>query len=231
MTKKTIFIIILAIILLGLGLVLAGKDSRQNTELENINQTENENELSKRETLIGEGSLKDLLLRRENLECTIAYEDSEASGQIVNGTYFTSQSRLRGDFIMNDSGMEVVSSMIMVDNTLYTWSEIEGEKYGMKIDLSTTESVGVETKPDTREPVPLDDKVKYDCRAWNDVDGSIFEPPTDIIFSDYGSLIGTGMEFGTIYEEGSGAASSCAVCRQIPAGANRDECLVTFSCE
>ena len=49
-------------------------------------------------------------------------------------------------------------------------------------------------------PVALDQSVDYDCKPWNKVDGSVFEPPTDVIFRDFGSVINTGMEYGNIYE-------------------------------
>ncbi|MEZ4195230.1 MAG: hypothetical protein R3B53_02420 [Candidatus Paceibacterota bacterium] len=123
----------------------------------------------------GNDTLRSLLSRAEDLECTIAYTN-ETSGQAVEGTYFTSQGKMRGDFIVPGPSGEMVSSMIMRDQTMYSWTEIEGETYGMKIDLATMESQKTTgTGPDTREPVPLDEAVNYSCKAWENVDGSILK--------------------------------------------------------
>lgn len=178
--------------------------------------------------VIGQGTLGDLLALAQNLECTIDYQKDV----VVSGTYFTSQGKMRGDFVVPSDQGEIISSLIMRDNTMYTWSEINGQKYGMQFDLAEL-AVAKETgkAPETREPVPIDAAVNYDCKPWVQVDGSIFEPPSDIIFQDFSNILNQGMEFGTIYEETNGAASQCELCAKVPAGEGRDECMAAFSCQ
>lgn len=145
----------------------------------------------------GEATLRELLEQTRSLECTIAYEPT--IDEVVRGSYFVADGQLRGDFISLTDGVEVVSSMILSGNDLYTWSEVYGERYGMKVDISTV-NFGAENMPDTREPVPLDVSISYDCLAWPDVDSSIFIPPGDVLFQEYSELMERGLESATVFE-------------------------------
>lgn len=186
--------------------------------------------------LQGTDTLQSLLSRAQSLECQITYEDTEINTS-VSGTYFVSEGRLRGDFVSQVEGMEVVSSMILVDEQFYTWSEVLGERYGMRIDLTKT-TLGAEDQPDTREPVPLDAPVTYECQLWLNVDASVFVPPGDILWQDYGALMERGMEAPVLFEDGStptsmtipGAGDPCSLCLQVPAGPGQAECLANFDC-
>jgi len=179
----------------------------------------------------GTGTLESLMARGANLECNITYTP-EGGAEDISGTYFTSQGKVRGDFIVASNNTDIVSSIIMRDEKLYSWSEIDGEKYGMLIDLKAMEAQKLNGEvPDTKEPVPLDSPVKYECKAWTSLDGSIFEPPTDIVFRDFSNIMDAGMEFGNIYEESGSAEDQCALCARVPAGEGRDSCNVAFSCQ
>ena len=149
------------------------------------------------EAMQGSGSLRALLARTRPLECAITYQADSMTE--VTGTYFVSDGRLRGDFVTKYDDMEIVSHMIMADQVFYTWSEVMGERYGMRIDLHQVQ-LGAEGQPDTREPVPLDAVVVYDCRAWPNVDASVFAPPGDILWQDYSAIIERGMEAPVLYE-------------------------------
>lgn len=144
----------------------------------------------------GAGSLRSLQLLGVDLECAIVHEDSE-QGTAVEGTYFVSDGDMRGDFLTEspDLSGQVLSSMIVTDSVMYIWSEIEGESYGMKVDLAAAE----ESSMHTQEAVPLDANVQYDCKPWKNVDRTVFEPPADVLFQDMNDLIPAGMEYGTIY--------------------------------
>ena len=183
--------------------------------------------------LSGRGSLQELMARGESLECTIEYTPEAPDEASVEGTYFVSQERMRGDFLTSTDGEEYLASMIVTDDTLYTWSEVEGETYGMQIDLSTFEETANETddQPDTREPVPMDEDVRYDCKTWSNVDATVFVPPADITFIDYSDVLQGGMEYGTVYEEAGESADQCASCEQIPDAAAREQCLTALGCE
>jgi hypothetical protein len=189
---------------------------------EKVNQVENPTS--------GTATMSDLMARGENLECTISYYSDANAKTPTTGTYFTSRGRTRGDFLIPEMGQGAVSSMIMRDETMYSWTVIEDEKYGMKISMKDLEASKTEDKtPDAREVVPLEAKVDYNCKVWNPVDGSIFEIPNDIIFQDFGDLMNTGMDFGNVYEGADTPTNQCSLCDQIE-GEAKAQCKAAFSC-
>lgn len=147
----------------------------------------------------GTGTLESLRLLGDDVECTIAYvlEDGE---QPAEGTFFASEGKIRGDFLVPSPDLvgQNLSSMILDGQTMYTWTEIDGEAYGVKINLTDFVNNGV----DTYEPVSMDAEVSYECKPWLTVDDSVFVPPTDVLFQDMSLLLKSGMEYGTVYEEG-----------------------------
>ena len=201
MTKSTKIIIGVLVLIIFLSVLFFVKNNNDDTgEI----STENESsEIEVRPTAVtGKGSLDELLKRNENLECLIIYKDNPASSEMIEGTYYTSNGKMRGDFISMHNGQEILSSMIIKDNTFYSWSVIDGQKFGMKASVDQLEaSSSNSAKPRADNgPVALDQAVDYDCKPWNKVDGSVFELPSDVIFRDFGAVINTGMEYGNIYE-------------------------------
>lgn len=147
----------------------------------------------------GTGTLEELMALGEDIECNITYQ-TEDSEEPIEGTYFVSDGEMRGDFLTPtpDLSGQMLSSMIMTDSMMYIWSEIEGETYGMKMDLSVLD----EEEAQRNEPVALDEDVEYNCTEWENVDRTVFLPPEDVLFQDFGSTLNGAMEYGTIYEEG-----------------------------
>jgi hypothetical protein len=147
----------------------------------------------------GVGTLDYLRLLNEDLECTIVYEPQEGQ-ESVEGTYFVNDGRMRGGFLTAapDLSGQILSSMIIADSTIYVWSEINGENYGIQMPLTALQD---ETQV-TNEPIELDADVTYDCAVWENVDNTVFLPPTDVLFQDLESLMNVGMEYSTVYPEG-----------------------------
>jgi hypothetical protein len=145
----------------------------------------------------GVGTLATLLSRNTNLECSLTYQPNDFEGA-VTGSYFVSDGKVRGDFIVPapELGGTVITSMIMLADVTYIWSEINGQLFGTK--TTHVAQDGIETSINT--PVPTDADVKYICKPWAGLDNSVFEPPTDVIFQDTAKLMEAGMEYGTIYE-------------------------------
>ena len=162
--------------------------------------TDSKDKSSKLEPFSGAGSLQSLAQKGQNLECTIKYNNKDAS-TTVEGTYFTNQGDIRADMLTDspDLNGKILSSMIIKDNTMYVWSEIEGQKYGVKTDLEQLKTKSVKNTG----PVSLQEKVNYECRPWPQVDRTVFDPPSDVLFNDANELIKAGMEDGTIYKEQS----------------------------
>jgi hypothetical protein len=159
-------------------------------------ETQSNNEAQEFE-LNGFGTMYDLLAREQNLECQITTIDNSA---VSEGTFFVADQKIRGDFMAETPDMEgsSVSSVIIADNTMFVWTEIDGELYGVKSQMQTA----TEAEVQTQEPVSLDERVKYSCQNWKPVDQSIFVPPGDVMFQDLSEILQGGLEYGTIYEEG-----------------------------
>jgi hypothetical protein len=150
-----------------------------------------------KELTSGTDSLLGLSTQGKDLECQIRFEQGGTEDPI-EGTFFTSQGKLRGDFIVPapEFGGVVVSSMILDTDMLFVWSDINGEVLGFKSDR-TTQDVSIKTK----EPVPLETPVQYSCGEWSALDMSVFVPPATITFTDVEASLEEGMEYGTILSE------------------------------
>lgn len=178
----------------------------------------------------GKGSLTSLLALAKNLECTISYIAS-TSEPAIEGSYFVSDGKMRGDFVIPNEGNDIVSSLIVVNDMLYSWSMIDGQSYGMKMSLAESQKVkNDDNAPDSNEAVPLEADVDYTCKPWLIVDGSIFEPPSDVLFKEYDSAVQRGMEDGMIYSQSSTTQTPCGLCEQVPAGESKDQCKRNFKC-
>ena len=236
MKKVLIGSIVIALAVAGIAVMMllsnAPKEVKDGAVVDTATTTEKAPEVGA--PITGSDTMTALMARGENLECSVSYYSDEAAKAPTTGTFFTSRGRLRGDFLIPDMGPDAVSSMIMRDETMYSWTVVEGEKYGMKISMKDLEaSKTTEKTPEAREVVPLEAKVDYDCKVWSPVDGSVFETPNDVIFQDFNNVMNAGMDFGTVYEGGVGASASvnqCAMCDQIE-GEGKAQCKAMFSCQ
>ncbi len=144
----------------------------------------------------GVDTLASLQAQGKDLECQVVYEHA-GQGSPTEGTYFTSNGNVRGDFVVPspDFGSTIVSSMIVGGSSMYVWSKIGDDTFGFKSDISN------EAEIDSNEPVPLDAQVKFTCAEWENVDGSVFVPPADVTFKDLGAVMEAGMEYGVLEGE------------------------------
>jgi hypothetical protein len=193
MKSVVIFLLVIAIITGGFAYVsLFSQPTRVVEEARDVKPFESTKEPEL--PLSGVGSLTALQLRDANLECQITYAPDESKAATV-GNYFVSRGKIRGDFIMMapELGNEVVSSIIVDSTNTYYWSVIDGSSFGLKMPNDTGAEVQAAEK---REPVPMDANVRYVCTPWPIVDNSIFVPPTNVTFQDFGALMQAGMEYG-----------------------------------
>lgn len=215
----------------ALYLLFSGAPKEDMTTIVPAEQPVVQKEETKVEPTAGVGTLSALLSLGQNLECSITYAASAIDQTETQGTYFTSAGKMRGDFVVSSNGQDTVSSLIMRDGMMYSWTEIEGASYGMKITLAELEaSKNTQGAPVAQEVVPLEAEVEYNCKPWTVLDNSIFEPPTDILFRDFGEVVNTGMEFGTMYEGGESQSSQCAACEALT-GSQKNQCREMLSCE
>ncbi|MCA9357113.1 hypothetical protein H6784_00100 [Candidatus Nomurabacteria bacterium] len=173
---------------------------------EDVSQADDKQALSQvektkaKEPFSGAGTMDSLKLLGEDLECSISYVPTEGEKE-VEGTYFVSEGKIRGDFLVPSPDLEgtILSSMIMDQTYFYSWTEIDDQMYGAKVAI-------VDMKKDennTSQSVTLDTEVKYNCKLWENVDDSVFLPPSTVLFRDMNETMKAGMEYGTTYEEGA----------------------------
>jgi len=144
-------------------------------------------------------SYSDLIGFTGDLECQVNINQpgQDIAGSI-EGTLFVSGGNLRTDLLMEDSEFGVyAASVIVLPDFTYSWSQIEGQTYGVKMETPPPSTIPVET---SSSPA-FSDVAEYDCKVWESVDGSVFTPPSAVLFRDEAELEATGMEYGTIYEE------------------------------
>jgi len=163
------------------------------------NDSENEIDLETRDAFSGAGSIRSLYQRGDSIECQITYIPNAVEAEIT-GNIFTADGRVRGDFVVPSPDMngQTVASLIFDTSTLYIWSDIDGETFGVKQPQTSFTGFG-----DSAAAIDYDTEVQYNCLTWPMVDNTIFEPPTNVLFSDI-QEINANMEFGTLFEDENG---------------------------
>lgn len=156
-------------------------------------------EPEERDQFSGSGSIRELYERGGSIECQITYIPNPLEAEIT-GNIFTADGRVRGDFVVPapDLNGQTVASIIYDQPTLYIWSEIDGETFGVQQTQDSFSGLG-----DTAAAIDYDTEVQYNCLTWPRVDNTIFEPPTNVLFSDTAET-DANMEFGTLFEDENG---------------------------
>ena len=153
---------------------------------------------NERTAFSGESSLASLLARGDSIECAITHIPNPLEAEIT-GNIFTNVGQLRGDFIVPtpDLAGQMVTSIIIAEDTIWQWTDIDGELVGSKqpanFDTPTLERLV--------PPVGFATIVQYDCLTWPRVDRTVFEAPTQILFTDVASA---SFEEGIIFLENEG---------------------------
>ena len=165
-----------------------------------------------------QSSLKDLLAKGIAQKCTFS---DKLEGSDISGVMYMANSRMRGDFNSVISDKTLTSHMILKDNTSYTWQAGENSGYMMKNDPEKTAETNEETPEQAFDP---DKVVDYKCSAWI-VDNSLFDPPSDVKFSDFSSM----MEKPTGQTPGKTTPDACSTCDNL-SGEAKSQCLSVFKC-
>lgn len=152
-------------------------------------------------------------------KCEVTFnQDGNAQ---TKGSTFVGNGKMRGDYTSTVAGKTIVSHMIMVDQTVYTWMDGQTTGFKMKADQETTSP----TQGQTAKPVDLEQKVDYVCENWHE-DPSQFTPPTSVTFSDFSDMIPK-----SIQPTGSnGQPAACSACDQAPAEA-KAQCKAALGCK
>lgn len=189
--KTKIIVIGLLLLVMVIGLwALQSVSVRIQTEQQPREQSTSEIEGLVKEPQSGVGTLAELSEREGPLECSFFYRGSDLT-EPIEGTFFLRNGRVRADFLQEDESLgQIVTSYVLWDEALFVWSDIQGEMYGVQVDLASESSV------ETPLPIPRDETVRYSCQDWVRIDDSVFEVPGTVLFKDASNA---SIEYGTIY--------------------------------
>lgn len=135
------------------------------------------------EKLSGQDTLLRLLGLGKTLECSFQFKDDVHKSE---GTGFFDGSKMRVDTMYTaTSGDIFTSNMISDGQTLYVWSDTETGKFALKMPATTSRA---NSEADSDTSLDPNTTVWYTCQPWS-VDGSVFEPPSEITFMDMTSLM------------------------------------------
>ena len=153
-------------------------------------------DLNDRQEIIGSETIDALRARGDALECLITYIENPLEPEIT-GTIFTDGGNLRGDFVVPTPDLtgQMVTSVVVDTSTVYQWTDINGEVIGSKQPRTND----ADTLARLIAPIGLNRDVQHNCLTWPNVDRTVFNPPSDILFTEANK---TPEETGTLYEEG-----------------------------
>lgn len=177
-------------------------------------------------------SLKDIMALGRSMKCTFEY--SSADTGMTSGTSYVSGKNVRTDYTITDTENKTTNGgMIMLDSTMYTWTNQEKKGVKMTITEEMQDSVQEEIQ-DTEwnnQYMSPDEELDYNCTAWNE-DPSIFAPPADIEFMDLSEQMKVFEDLQkSMGSDGTTSpAASCAVCDSMPEEAAA-ACRSSLNCE
>lgn len=166
------------------------------------------------------GSAKDLIARGEKLECTFSYDSESAD---TSGTMFFADGKMRGNFLMETTGQQPVTSSIIQDGTnMYSW--IDGMTTGTKVALATLEDAAASANLNVNASVDtetLDQDYNFSCDSWRP-DTTVFTPPSDVTFTDFSATVQSITNQGNV--------NACSACDLVPDATAKEECRTQLGC-
>lgn len=167
----------------------------------------------------GPTTLKSLLALGQNQKCTYEFTD-DITGN-TQGTIYISGGKMRSDYTFTArDGQNYQGSTINDSTYIYSWSTVSNQ--GSKFAINETESV--ESNDKTTKGVNPDEELNYKCGPWA-ADSSVFNPPSNIQFTDSTSMM------QQIDEQGSGMKTSqCSTCENLE-GEAQSSCKQALNCE
>lgn len=164
-------------------------------------------------------NLKDLISKGIAQTCT--FESNESKG-----TVYVSGTKVREDFEITLDKEVMKSHVIVMDNTIYNWSD--GQKTGIKMAFDPKATpIAVESPSEgSNEKFDANTNMDYKCSAWLPDSGK-FSLPTDVTFTsfDIPSQVAPAAK-----EPASGSTNSqCSYCDNLT-GSDKAQCLTALKC-
>lgn len=166
------------------------------------------------------GSLKDLMTKGEDAQCTWSSGSDVAKS---SGTVYVNGNKFYQEFSTTQGELGEIKSYILNDGEwVYQWNSMS--KMGTKMQASEVKKmaddaqknspIDMDIKPNEegRRNIDLNNKVDYNCQKWN-VDASKFVLPSDIQFNDLSQMLNNMPKA----IDGQTKIDVCQMCDKLPA--------------
>lgn len=169
------------------------------------------------------------LVNLNSQQCAYTFsKDGISSNGIV---YISNNKQFYGEFETADENGTYNSRMLYMPDHVYIWDPDTNEGFKMpnkEADLSGMDFNEYESTPQIDYSANYD----FDCSHWG-VDNSKLTPPSDVTFSDIGSMMNdAGMPEnieGMMEDDAVPSGDVCAACDQVPQE-DRASCLAALGC-
>ncbi len=159
-------------------------------------------------------NLKSLIAKGVAQSCTYTNEGMSASVYISGG-------KVREDFDVTVDDKVMKSHVIVMDNTIYSWSD--GQTMGMKMSYDPNATAPPEAvSSDSSESFDANADMDYKCSAWV-VDNSKFTLPSNVTFSAFTAPVVPAQDTS------EGSSAQCSYCESLT-GDDKTQCLTALKC-
>lgn len=184
MTKRNIFIIIGAVLLLilsAIAFVYVNQSSSNNNETKTKDGTAKTSKASKKASFSTIAESKDLQ------ECTFEYtgKSGEGNGKMYNDGNGNARMEMN---LTTSKGNTGTSNQIIKEEKVYSWFDTGSHTIGMVMDVKKIEENQQTTSESTTGPAP-NESFSMTCKDWT-VDDTKFEVPASVNFIDPQSMTG-----------------------------------------
>jgi hypothetical protein len=161
-------------------------------------------------------SLKDLISKGIAQSCTFSNEG-------MTGSVYMSGGKVREDFDVTVDNKTMKSHVIVMENTIYNWSDGQTTGIKMAYDPNATPAATSATSS-SKGSFDTNASLNYKCSAWT-VDASKFTLPAGVTFQTFAVP-----SVGTTGTTVPGAApSQCSYCNNL-SGDDKTQCLAALKC-
>ena len=166
-------------------------------------------------------TLKELFTSGVAQKCSFS---NKSEAPAVEGVTYISSGKMRGDFTTAVADKTITSHMIVEGKTNYMWTDEQKVGFKMTIDTDAMETPVPTGSNVQQQALDMNKSMEYDCTPWV-VDASLFVPPADIEFSDFGDML----KPSAGATSGSGNQVACKACEQLT-GESKTQCQTALGC-
>lgn len=171
-------------------------------------------------------SLTSLLKSGKTQQCSFSSDD--LGGGSTKGVVYVTGNKMRSDVTISTAEKESSISVIRNGDDNYIWGSEFPNSTGIKMTLSLDEYAS-DSGSDSKKYFDPTKKVDYDCSGWT-VDSFVFNPPSNIKFSDFSAMMESMMKISKTPTGGTGNSSQCSVCNSL-SGDAKTACLSQLNCQ